>query len=281
MTIRRSRKPSSAASRLRLGVFKFASCDGCQLSVLNLEDELLALGEAVDIVYFPEASSDMSDGPFDLALVEGSITTPEDASRILAVREQTSTLITIGACATAGGIQALRNWADVEAFKRVVYPSPQYLRSLSTSTPISEHVRVEFELWGCPIDKGQLLRVITDLVAGVQPRLPADSVCLECKRRGNVCVLVANGMPCLGPVTRTGCGAICPSMGRDCYGCFGPTEGPPKSPGVPPNTGSLARQFNQGLNLIPVEMIRRFRGINGYVESFKRESEAWEHKCGT
>lgn len=194
------------------------------------------------------------------------------------MREETTTLITIGACATSGGIQALRNWADVEAFKQVVYPSPQYIRSLSTSTPISNHVHVDFELWGCPIDKGQLLRVITDLVAGVQPRLSADSVCLECKRRGNVCVIVAQGMPCLGPVTRTGCGAICPSMGRDCYGCFGPVEGPSSILAHPPNTRSLARQFHEGLGLIPIEVLRRFRGINGAMEPFKRESDAWEHK---
>jgi coenzyme F420-reducing hydrogenase gamma subunit len=278
MTIPRSRNPSPGTSRLRLGVFKFASCDGCQLTVLNLEDDLLALGQALDIAYFPEASSGMKPGPYDIALVEGSITTPEDAVRILAVREQARTLITIGACATAGGIQALRNWADVEAYKQVVYPSPQYIRSLSTSTPISEHVRVDFELWGCPIDKGQLLRVITDLVAGVQPRLPADSVCLECKRRGNVCVIVAQGMPCLGPVTRTGCGAICPSMGRDCYGCFGPVEGPTSTLDHPPNTRSLARQFDEGLGLIPIEVLRRFRGINGAMEPFKQESDAWEKK---
>ena len=278
MTIRRSRDSSPGASRLRLGVFKFASCDGCQLSVLNLEDDLLALGQALDIGYFPEASSDMKEGPYDIALVEGSITTPEDAVRILAVREQTTTLITIGACATTGGIQALRNWADVEAFKQAVYPSPQYIQSLSTSTPISDHVRVDFELWGCPIDKGQLLRVITDLLAGVRPRLSADSVCLECKRRGNVCVMVAQGIPCLGPVTRAGCGAICPSMGRDCYGCFGPVEGPTAILAHPPNTRSLARQFHEELGLIPIEVLRRFRGITGAMESFKRESEAWEKK---
>jgi coenzyme F420-reducing hydrogenase gamma subunit len=265
-------------NRPKLGVFKFASCDGCQLSLLNLEDDLLALGSALDLAYFPEASSGMKGGPYDIALVEGSITTQEDAARILAVREQTTMLITIGACATAGGIQALRNWADVESFKQAVYPSPQYIQSLSTSTPISSHVRVDFELWGCPIDKGQLLRVITDLVAGVQPRLPADSVCLECKRRGNVCVMVAQGIACLGPVTRAGCGAICPSMGRDCYGCFGPVEGPKSTLGHPPNSKSLARQFHEGLDLIPIEVLRRFRGINGATESFKREGEAWEKK---
>ena len=272
--------PKRDAEKIRpkLAVFKFASCDGCQLSILNLEEDLLALGHVLDIAYFPEASSAMTAGPYDIALVEGSITTAEDAHRIVSVRQQAKVLITIGACATAGGIQALRNWADVEAFKQAVYPRPEYIQSLSTSTPISEHVHVDFELWGCPIDKGQLLRVITDLVAGVQPRVPTDSVCLDCKRRGNVCVLVAKGMPCLGPVTRTGCGAICPSMGRDCYGCFGPTEGARKGPGLPPNTGSLATHFHDDLQLIPVEILRRFRGINGYVESFKHESEAWETK---
>jgi len=272
------RGTTTKAARPKLGVFKFASCDGCQLSILNLEDDLLALGQVLDIAYFPEASSEMRAGPYDVALIEGSITTPEDAHRILSVREQAKIVITIGACATAGGIQALRNWADVEAFKQVVYPSPQYIQSLSTSTPISEHVRVDFELWGCPIDKGQLMNVLTDLLAGVQPRLPTYPVCVDCKRRGIVCVMVAKGIPCLGPVTRTGCGAICPSMGRDCYGCFGPAEGSVQGPGLPPNTTSLAKEFHHGLQLIPVEVLRRFRGINGSVKPFRDESQAWEHE---
>jgi sulfhydrogenase subunit delta len=267
---------AKGVARPRLGVFKFASCDGCQLSILNLEDELLALGQALDIAYFPEASSHFGAGPYDIALVEGSVTTPEDARRIVAVREEAKALITIGACATAGGIQSLRNWADVEAFKRIVYPSPEYIHSLSTSTSISEHVRVDFELWGCPINKRQLLRVLVDLLGGIQPRLPTHSVCLECKRQGHVCVMVARGIPCLGPVTRAGCGAICPGMGRDCYGCFGPAEGSPEGAGRPPNTASLAARFHEGLQLIPVEILRRFRGINGYVRPFRDESNAWE-----
>jgi sulfhydrogenase subunit delta len=263
-------------NRPRVAVVKFASCDGCQLSILNMEDDLLALGEALDIAYFPEASSDMREGPYDITFVEGSITGPEDLHRILDFRQQSTTLITIGACATSGGIQALRNWADVDAFKQAVYPSPEYIQSLSTSTPISEHVTVDYELWGCPIDKHQLLRVVTDLVHGVTPRLPTHSVCLECKRQGHVCVLVSKGIPCLGPVTRTGCGAICPGLGRDCYGCFGPAEQESVVPGVPPNTASLARQFHEHLQLIPVDMVRRFRGINGSVQPFQKESDAWE-----
>jgi sulfhydrogenase subunit delta len=262
-------------ARPRLAVFKFASCDGCQLSVLNLEDHLLALGQALDIAFFPEASSRMDPGPYDIALVEGSITTPEDARRILEVRRQAKVLITIGACATAGGIQALRNWTRVEAFARAVYPSPAYIESLGTSTPIAEHVPVDLELWGCPIDRGQLLAVLTDLLAGVRPRVPAHSVCLECKRRGHVCVLVARGLPCLGPVTRTGCGAICPGLGRDCYGCFGPVEVPVAGPGVPPNTRSLAQRFRGELRLAPAELVRRFRGVTGYARPFREESDAW------
>lgn len=270
--------PKRQLPRPKLGVFKFASCDGCQLSLLNLEDDLLALGQALEISYFPEASSRMDAGPYDLALVEGSITMEEDVHRIRAVREQATVLVTIGACATAGGIQALRNWADIESYKRLVYPGPELIRTLETSTPISDHVKVDYELRGCPIDKDQLLRVLADLLAGVRPRIARDSVCLECKRRGTVCVLVAKGMPCLGPVTSGGCGAICPSMGRDCYGCFGPADAGEKAGSHVPNTASLAKHFHEQLGLIPTEILRRFRGINGNAPSFKGESEVWDRR---
>jgi len=269
-------EPDQRSKRPSLAVCKFTSCDGCQLNVLNMEDELLTLGEAIDIAYFPEASSRMTPGPYDIVLIEGSITTPEDAPRIIEIRNQAKILVTIGACATAGGIQALRNWGNVQAFKRAVYPIPEYIQSLSTSTPISEHVQVDYELWGCPIDRYQLLNVLTNLLAGVEPRIPAHSVCLECKRQGHVCVLVTKGLPCLGPVTRTGCGAICPQMARECYGCFGPAENTSQSPGVPPNTSSLAQQFHQQCQIISQDMVRRFRGINGYVRPFREESDAWE-----
>ena len=262
--------------RPRMAVLKFTSCDGCQLNILNMEDELLELGEALDIAYFPEASSRMKSGPYDIVLIEGSVTMPEHARHLAEIRRQATFLITIGACATAGGIQALRNCGNVDAYKRAVYPSPEHIHSLSTSTPISEHVKVDFEVWGCPIDKQQLLKVLTDLLGGVQPSLPTHSVCLECKRQGYICVLVAQGFPCLGPVTQTGCGAICPSMGRECYGCFGPTENSPQGPGLPPNTASLSRHFHEQLHLIPVDLIRRYRGINGYVRPFREESRAWE-----
>ncbi|MGH4032070.1 oxidoreductase [Actinomycetota bacterium Odt1-20B] len=206
-----------------LAVFKLASCDGCQLTLLDCEDELLALSERVRIAHFLEASSAVEPGPYDLALVEGSITTAADADRVRTIREQSRFLVTIGACATAGGIQALRDFADVEEFRRTVYARPDYIDTLATSTPVSAHVDVDFELRGCPIDRGQLLEVITAYLAGRKPGISSHSVCFECKRRGTVCVTVAHGTPCLGPVTHAGCGALCPAYGRGCYGCFGPS----------------------------------------------------------
>ena len=249
----------------RVAVFKFASCDGCQLQFLNAEDELLALAGEVDLAYFLEARSRQLPGPYDIAFVEGSITTPHDARRIIKVREDSRYLVTIGACATAGGIQALRNWAQIEDYKRIVYPSPEFIATLSTSTPISEHVRVDYEIWGCPIDQQQLLAVVRSLLSGAQPTLPAHSVCMECKRRGAVCVVVAQGEPCLGPVTRAGCGAICPAMHRGCYGCFGPADDP--------NMTSFATLLErQGLGRD--EAVRRLRGINGYVRPLRETSDA-------
>lgn len=209
-------------ARPRLAVFKFASCDGCQLTLLSLEDELLRLAEALDICYFLEATSRIEPGPYDVALVEGSITTEEDCERIRRIRQDSRYLVTIGACATAGGIQALRNWADHQEFLRSVYAKPEYIRSLARSTPIAAHVPVDFELRGCPINGRQLVEVLAALLAGRRPRTPEHAVCLECKRRLAVCVAVARGVPCLGPVTQAGCGALCPAFGRGCYGCFGP-----------------------------------------------------------
>jgi coenzyme F420-reducing hydrogenase gamma subunit len=208
-----------------LAVWKFASCDGCQLTLLDCEDELLALAERVRIAHFLEATSGVVAGPYDVSLVEGSVTTPADLERITRIRQQSKLLVTIGACATAGGIQALRNFADVAEFTSVVYARPEYVSTLATSTPISEHVTVDYELRGCPIDRGQLLELLGALLAGRKPDLPQHSVCVECKLRGTACVLVTGTQPCLGPVTQAGCGAICPAYGRGCYGCFGPAAG--------------------------------------------------------
>lgn len=218
--------PVELRARPRIAVWKFASCDGCQLSLLDCERELLAVAGAVDLVMFPEASSAMEPGPYDVSLVEGSITTPHDLDRIREIRGQSRLLVTIGACATAGGIQALRNLADVGALAAAVYPSPELLDVLPTSTPIADHVVVDAELRGCPIDRGQLLEVLNAIVNHRPPRISTTSVCTECKARTRTCVMVAHGTPCLGPITQAGCGALCPAFHRGCYGCFGPMETP-------------------------------------------------------
>jgi len=244
----------------KLAVWKFSSCDGCQLSLLDCEDALLQVAGVVDIAYFLEATSKTVGGPYDVSLVEGSITTPHDAERILKVRKQSKALITIGACATAGGIQALRNFADVDDFVSIVYASPDYISTLATSTAIADHVPVDFELRGCPIDKHQLLEVLTAYLHGRRPNVPGYSVCLECKRRGTTCVTVAHGTPCLGPVTQAGGGAICPAYARGCYGCFGPME--------TPNTEALSQRL-RALGMSDPALVRVFRTFNANAPAFK------------
>jgi coenzyme F420-reducing hydrogenase gamma subunit len=244
----------------KLAVWKFASCDGCQLSLLDLEDELLTLAGAVELADFREATSRVVEGPYDLSLVEGSITTAHDAERILEVRQASKALVTIGACATAGGVQALKNFANVDEFVSAVYASPEYISTLATSTPIAAHVPVDFELHGCPIDKRQLLEVVTSFVHGRRPAIPSTSVCTECKRRGLTCVVVAHGTPCLGPVTHSGCGALCPSFNRGCYGCFGPME--------TPNTEALVPLLRR-LGMDDRNVERVFSTFNANAEPFR------------
>jgi coenzyme F420-reducing hydrogenase gamma subunit len=253
--------------RPRLAVFKFASCDGCQLQLLDAQDRLLAIADHVEIDHFLEARSRVIEGPYDIGLVEGSISTPADATRIREVRSRCRFLVTIGACATAGGIQALRNWAHVEDFLAAVYASPEYVQTLATSTPISDHVPVDFELRGCPIDTGQLVELITALVVGRRPRVPTHSVCVECKAAGTVCVTVAQGIACLGPVTQAGCGAICPAHDRECFGCYGPAE----QPNLVSLTGFYAARGTPRDHLT-----RLTRSYNAWAPEFRAASDALE-----
>ena len=254
-------------ARPKLAVYKFSSCDGCQLALLNLEEELLSLVGEVEIAYFLEASSATLPGPYDVALVEGSVTTPEDVERIRAIRKDAKYLMTIGACATTGGIQALRNWTDVDEFIRCVYARPEYIHTLKNSTPISSHVGVDFELNGCPINKAQALEVLTALIQGRLPHLPPNAVCVECKRRGTVCVTVAQGIPCMGPLTHAGCGAICPAYNRGCYGCYGPKENS--------NADSLAAHLLD-IGVPRGQVVQLLRGFTGYADAFRSASEKLE-----
>jgi len=256
-------------SKPKLAVWKFASCDGCQLSLLDCEEELLSVVGEIDIAYFLEATRVVKEGPYDLSLVEGSVTTSEDLERIRHIRDVSKTLVSIGACATAGGIQALRNFADVTDYIDVVYAHPEYINTLERSTPIADHVFVDFELRGCPINKYQLIEVISAYLNGRKPNIPTYSVCIECKLRGSACVMVADGIPCLGPVTQAGCGAICPAYRRGCFGCYGPME--------TPNPPALSQWFEQRLVMSDDDLVRMWRTYNAFAEPFRKESESHEY----
>jgi coenzyme F420-reducing hydrogenase gamma subunit len=247
-------------SKPTVAVYKFSSCDGCQLSILNLEDELLDLAGAVEIAYFLEARRRTLPGPYDIGLVEGSVTTPHEVEKILEIRSQVRHLVALGTCATAGGIQALRNFTEVGDLAMKVYEYPEYLDVLAQATPIAQHVKVDFDLWGCPVNKYQVVEVILSLLQSRKPMLPAHSVCLDCKRKGTVCVEVAMGIPCLGPITRTGCGAICPAYGRGCYGCFGP---------APNAEHQTYARLLKSIERYPGEAMHLLRNIAGYSPNFR------------
>lgn len=258
------------AAQPKLAVYKFSSCDGCQLGLLNLEDELLTLVGAVQVAMFLEARRDVLPPPYDIGLVEGSISTPQEEERIHQARRDCKTLIAIGACSTSGGIQALRNWADVHEYARTVYPHPEYLQILETATPIAAHVFVDFELRGCPVNEKQLLELIAATLIGRRPNIRTHSLCVECKRKGLACVMVSQGLPCLGPVTQAGCGALCPDCGRACYGCFGPME--------QPNMTAMGNHLTSKQNRSSRDMTRMLRLFNGYLEPFKQASDKYEQR---
>ena len=255
--------------RPRIAVHKFSSCDGCQLAFINAGEALLELAQRVDIVHFAEAGPMDPDAAVDLAFVEGSISTPDEAERIRKVRASSRYLVSLGACATSGGLQALRNFNDdgAKGWTEAIYAQPAFIDSLDTATPVAEHVKVDLELWGCPVNARQVFQALRQLLFGVAPVVDKDKLCVECKRQQHVCVLVAKGEPCMGPVTHTGCGALCPAFGRDCYACFGPAENP--------NTAALARRF-EGLGLMPEAVARRFHFINSHAPAFRAEWLAWK-----
>ncbi len=245
-----------------IAVHKFSSCDGCQLALLNLGESLLTLSSMVDILHFAEAGPVDENAKVDIAIIEGSISTTDDIERINRIRENSTLVMTIGACATAGGLQALRNMANTQQWIADIYANPAVIKSLEKSTAIKKHIKVDLELWGCPVSSRQIVSAIRALLFGVLPEEQNDKVCMECKRRQIVCVMVAKNEPCMGPVTRTGCGALCPSVGRDCYGCYGPAENP--------NTQAMANRL-EGLGLVKDEVARRFLFINSGAEAFHRQ----------
>ena len=251
----------------KIAIYKFASCSGCQLVFLNCENELLDLLGAVDISYFVEAKRDNAPGPYDIGFVEGAITCPEEVERIMEVRKQCKVLVAMGACAVTGGLPSLKNWKRLPAIKSEVYPQPELISTLETAYGVDAYVRVDAYLKGCPISKAELLELVVSSLMGKTPNLRAHAVCVECKLNENVCLLTTQGAACMGPVTSAGCGALCPTNGRACYGCYGPSNDA--------NTPSMGEIFER-LGLSRSEIVRKFRYFAGTQEPFKKGAELYD-----
>lgn len=256
-----------------VSVHKFSSCDGCQLAFLNMGEALLTLSELVEIKHFAEAGALGENEPVNIAFIEGSVSTPDEVERIQSIRKNCDHLVAIGACATSGGLQALRNIDDSESeWRQAIYAKPETIQALPQATAINQHVKVDLELWGCPINTRQVVAAVRALLLGVLPVEEKDKLCLECKRQGLVCVMVTSNKPCMGPVTRTGCGALCPQFGRDCYACYGPAENC--------NTRSLGNRI-RGMGYSPEAIANRFHLITSAATPFKQSGKHWRDNGGS
>lgn len=207
-----SRKP-------RVGIFDFTGCEGCELNQLNFEDQLLDILAHVDIVEWREAMDDKP-GEYDIAFVEGALSTPDCIRRIHDIRRRAKVLVALGSCAVTGGVNAVKNTRPIEQVREEVYGADKYLFPTLPALPLSAVVKVDHNVRGCPMTQREFLKVFTSLVMGKQPVEPDEAVCVECKLKENECVY-DKGMICLGPVTRAGCDAQCPSVGQYCTGCRG------------------------------------------------------------
>lgn len=208
----------------KIGVFDFASCEGCELQIVNLEEDLLELLGEVDVVTFREAMKEHSDD-YDIAFIEGTCTRKSDEARLKGIRKNAKIVVALGACATIGGINCLKNFQPMYKVKEIVYGDDAHMYETYPARPINAVINVDYYIHGCPINRDELLSVTKALLLGKTPEIPNHPVCVECKLKGNQCVF-EKGMFCLGPVTRAGCGAICPSHGHACEGCRGYVDDP-------------------------------------------------------
>ncbi len=213
-------------SKPRVAIFDFACCEGCQLQIVNLEEGILDLIGAVDVVEWREAMSEQSH-EYDIAIIEGSITRAEDEKRIDIIRSRAKILIAMGSCATTGGINKLKNNFDLDEVRQCVYGDAGKKEHLDTyqTKAIDEVVKVDYKIHGCPIERDELAYILRSLLVGKKPEIPDYPICVECKAKGNQCVW-EKGLVCLGPIIRAGCGARCPSAGFRCYGCRGYISNP-------------------------------------------------------
>jgi len=248
----------------KIAVYKLSSCAGCQLEILNLENELLDIVGVVDIKYFVMAKRDTDPGPFDIGFVEGAVTCGEEIEKLKKARQQCDKLIALGSCACFGGVPSIKNWKPEREIEAMVYNNLEVIHS-TKAFGIDQYVEVDGLLRGCPISKTELVNFLKSTLLGVTPQLRPHSVCVECKLNENECVMVTRGEPCLGSVTNAGCGAACPSVGKGCAGCRGPASDT--------NTRSLARTLSEN-GLSRQDVSRAFRKYAGNTIQFSEGAEA-------
>ncbi|MBN2123312.1 MAG: NADH:ubiquinone oxidoreductase [Deltaproteobacteria bacterium] len=245
-------------SKPKVAFFDFASCEGCQLQVVNLEEDLLKVLGAVDVVSFREAMKEHSDD-YDIAFVEGSITRRSDEARLKDIRKNAKILVALGSCAALGGINCIKNFQELETVRKFVYGENALSYETYPTRPLKAVVPVDYEIPGCPINREEFAAVVKALLMGKRPEIPNYPVCVECKMAGNRCVFEL-GMTCMGPVTRAGCGACCVTEGSVCWGCRGLVE----NPNVDSHREILSRH-----GLTVKDVLRNFRLYTGFSEVAK------------
>jgi len=246
----------------RVAVYKFTGCAGCQMELLRLEEELLDLAAEIEIVYFMMAKTEVDLGPYDICFVEGSVSTPRELEELKILRSVSRVLVAFGDCAVAGCVPSIRNWMKQAEAEAIVYEDRKKILSFRVRG-LDEFVPVDVVLPGCPPDRKLILRTVISALQGIAPRIDSFPVCVECKMKENECLLKL-GKACMGPVTRAGCGAICPSFGRECEGCYGPMSDA--------NAKQLATVFMEDLGLSKEDVLRKFRKYAGMTDEFRREA---------
>lgn len=205
-----------------VGIFSLTSCSGCQLEILNNEDILLDMANHIKIIHFPIVQENNNQGPYDISFVEGSITNNEQIEKIKHIREKSKFLVAIGACAVNGGVQSIRRFMEQKEADKIVYKDNPPVESIEPAS-IDKHVKVDYNIRGCPINKEEFVYVLKELLIGKTPKESIYPVCIECREKENECLL-QNGKFCMGPITYGGCGALCPSDSMICNGCRGPID---------------------------------------------------------
>jgi len=257
------------SSKPKIAVYKMSSCAGCQLEFLNLEPVLLELLGAVDIAYFVMAKRKNSPGPYDVGFVEGAITCGEEIEKLKKARKDCKVLVAMGACACTGGLPSMKNPMDQRDVEKVVYTELDAIHS-TKAYGIDQYVPVDAYLRGCPVSRDELVDFIKALLLGITPRIRLHSVCAECKLKENECLFVTKSIPCMGPIVAAGCGALCPSLGRPCEGCRGPSNDV--------NAKSFAEaMMERGYS--EDDVIRKFRKFAGNTPEFQKGVQAvWRGK---